>query len=271
MTYGLLLLIFVVTPIIALTGLLIWERQRRHAARPDVRGRPAAVTLLILMAVATAYTFPWDNHLIATRVWWYNPALVSGATIANIPLEELLFFPLQTLLVGLWAMWLALRLKLSGRTADGSAGQRHWASRRRVVVAAVGAILWLLGLAALMTGWRPGTYVGWELAWAIPPLLLQALLGGDILWRQWRLVAGIIAPVTLYLSCVDALAIHAGIWTIDPRQSLGVLIFGVLPLEELLFFALTSTLVACGMTLGIAAESRERVRALFTSLRASAA
>ncbi len=113
--------------------------------------------------------------------------------------------------------------------------------------------------------------LGWELAWAIPPLLLQALFGGDILWRQWRLVAGIIAPVTLYLSCVDALAIHSGIWTIDPRQSLGILLVGVLPLEELLFFTLTSTLVAFGLTLGIAEESRQRIRALFASVRVSAA
>jgi len=268
MTYGLLLLLFVSVPIVALAALLGWERQHtRGAARAS--WRRGAVTLLLLMGVAIAYTFPWDNHLIATSVWRYNPMLVSSVAIDHVPLEELLFFPLQTLLVGLWGMWVTQQFGAATAHTGGRAVQRCADASGRRFVAALGTALWLLGALMLLTGWRHGIYLGWELVWAIPPLVLQALLGGDILWSQRRLIVGIIAPVTLYLSCVDALAIHVGIWTIAPRQSLGIVLVGALPVEEFLFFALTTTLVACGLVLGIASEARQRVRALYAGLRAS--
>ena len=267
MTYGLLLLLFVGAPIVALAALLGRARRRAHGASGGAWRRAAAVTLLLLMGVATAYTFPWDNHLIATGVWWYNPALVSGIAISHVPLEELLFFPLQTLLVGLWGMWMTQQFEAAAIPVSGGARQCRANGWGRRIVPALGTALWLLGALVLLTGWRHGVYLGWELVWAIPPLLLQALVGGDILWSQRRLIVGIIAPVTLYLSCVDALAIHMGIWTISPRQSLSVLLFGALPIEELLFFTLTTTLVACGLVLGIATESRQRIRALYAGLR----
>jgi 15-cis-phytoene synthase/lycopene beta-cyclase len=63
-------------------------------------------------------------------------------------------------------------------------------------------------------------------------------------------------PVALYLCVIDALAIGEGIWTIDPAQTLGIRIAGVLPIEELIFFAATSTLVAFGLLLGVAGQAR---------------
>ena len=74
------------------------------------------------------------------------------------------------------------------------------------------------------------------------------------------------ALALIYLCSVDTLAIHVGIWTIDPHQSLGVLLAGQLPLEEVIFFSLTSTLVAFGLVLGVAAASRERLHARLTLL-----
>ena len=65
-------------------------------------------------------------------------------------------------------------------------------------------------------------------------------------------------PATLYLGAVDAVAIDAGTWTIDPAQSLEIYLGGVLPLEEFTFFLVTNTLVAFGMTLVLARESLER-------------
>ena len=67
-----------------------------------------------------------------------------------------------------------------------------------------------------------------------------------------------LAVATLYLCAADALAIGAGIWTIDPRQSLPWLIGGVLPVEEFTFFLLTNTLVTFGLTLSLAPETGER-------------
>ena len=267
MTYGRLLLQFVVVPIIVLAVLVLRDRRKRNGGTTPP-GRLAYVMVAALIVVAVLYTTPWDNHLIATGVWWYRPELVSGITFGWIPLEELLFFPLQTLLVGLWFLWLVPRLAHPA-VAGGDTNDTAYAGagiRMRLIASVAGGCLWLVALSVLLVGWRPGTYAGWELAWALPPLILQLGLGADILWRYRRLVAATLVPVILYLSTVDALAIHEGIWTIDPRQSLGILLGGLLPLEELLFFSLTSALVAFGLVLGVAAESRARLRAYYAFL-----
>ena len=67
-----------------------------------------------------------------------------------------------------------------------------------------------------------------------------------------------LVPATFYLGAVDAVAIGAGTWTIDPAQSLEIYLGGVLPLEEFTFFLVTNTLVAFGMTLVLAQESQAR-------------
>jgi lycopene cyclase domain-containing protein len=101
------------------------------------------------------------------------------------------------------------------------------------------------------------------LVWALPPIMLQLAFGADILLRHYRLVLLTLLPLTFYLSAMDILAIGAGTWTIDPAQSLNILLAGRLPIEEFIFFLLTNTLIVFGMTLAIAAESRQRIGRLF--------
>jgi lycopene beta-cyclase len=117
---------------------------------------------------------------------------------------------------------------------------------------------WLMSLWLLASGWQPGTYLGLELAWALPPIALQLVVGADTLWRHRRSVLVALAAATLYLCAADALAIGAGVWTIDSRQSLPWLIGGLLPVEEFTFFLLTNTLLTFGLTLSLAPETRER-------------
>jgi hypothetical protein len=62
----------------------------------------------------------------------------------------------------------------------------------------------------------------------------------------------------VYLSWADSIAISSGTWAIDPVQSLNVFIGGILPIEEFIFFLLTNTLVAFGLTIIIAEESLAR-------------
>lgn len=91
MTYSLFLLVFLVIPSIVLAII-----QRRKVRR---RWWGVAVGLTILMALI--YTTPWDNYLVATGVWYYDPARVWGIVLGYVPLEEYLFFVLQTILGGL--------------------------------------------------------------------------------------------------------------------------------------------------------------------------
>lgn len=88
MTYSLFLLLFLVIPM----GLFaLWQREKIRARRWLV-----AVALTILSALV--YTTPWDNYLVATGVWYYDPTRVWNIILGYVPLEEYLFFILQTML-----------------------------------------------------------------------------------------------------------------------------------------------------------------------------
>src|SRR5688572_5275109 len=110
MTYLNFLVFFLVIPI-ALLGLLTW---RDHAAgrklSADWHPESQWLVLLILIIVAVVYTTPWDNYLVATHVWWYDPTRVIGLVIGWVPIEEYIFFILQPILAGLWILFLARRL-----------------------------------------------------------------------------------------------------------------------------------------------------------------
>lgn len=82
-----------------------------------------------------------------------------------------------------------------------------------------------------LVGWSAPIFAGqWILAHQafrrnLTAVFLPALIGGT------------------FFSVIDSVAVHAGIWFFDPKQILGVFI-GPLPLEEVLFFFLTSWLVS---------------------------
>ncbi len=289
MTYGQFLMVFLLVPIAGLALLVIRDGRHCHTCERRWRGKRAMALLGCLTIVATVYTIPWDNHLIARRVWWYDHSLISGVTLGQIPIEEVLFFPLLTLLVWLWVMWLMPRVATSGLAESGSGamhregalsgnilkvgvaaatppqlrasprmhGERTSTARWIVALAGVGTCL--VSLVILRGGWQPGTYLAWELVWALPPLILQVGVGGDLLWQHRRLLLTAIVPAVAYLGVADAVAIHGGIWTISLYQSLGLLFVGLLPVEELIFFLMTSILVACGLILGGAPELSRRL------------
>jgi lycopene cyclase domain-containing protein len=242
---------FVVIPLVLVGSLTLYDVAYRRKALPDrLRGLPAWLVLIAHVIVALIYTTPWDNYLVATRVWWYDPQLVTGITIGWVPIEEYTFFVLQTLLTGLWLLWLARRLPSPMDTPP------H--PRLRWVSASVTGLVWLASVVGLLSGWKPGVYLTIQLVWALPPIIFQLAFGADILWRYRGVVLLALVPATLYLGAVDAVAIDAGTWTIDPAQSLEIYLVGVLPLEEFTFFLVTNTLVAFGMTLVLARESLER-------------
>jgi lycopene cyclase domain-containing protein len=106
--------------------------------------------------------------------------------------------------------------------------------------------------------WGQATYLILILVWAGPIIAFQWLLGADLLLHRWKvLIPGIIIP-TVYLTCMDSLALGSGTWTISPQQSLNVFIPAIhVPIEEGLFFLVTNTLVVQGM---IFLLDRTRVR-----------
>lgn len=252
MTYAGYLAIFLCSPLLAV-AVLAW----RAASRQPPRWRRMAwVILAVHVVVAVVYTTPWDNYLVATGVWGYDPGRVIGATIWWVPLEEYCFFVLQTLMTGLWLIWLAAK-----RVSPSALHRESWAAGQPLAgrrwrpwvpgLAAAGALslVWLAAVAVLLASWKPGAYLGLELVWFLPPIILQVVVGADILWQQRRLLLLAIAPPVLYLSITDALAIAAGVWTISSQQTTGLRLGGLLPFEEVVFFALTNILIVFGMVL----------------------
>jgi len=253
MTYFDFLLRFLVIPILILLAVALWDRRRGRARDASLRGVSIWAAIALHVVIALIYTTPWDNYLVATGVWWYDPAKVTGLTLGWVPIEEYTFFVLQPILGGLWLAFLARRLPV--RPKPLRASLRLW------LPLALGMV-WLGSVALLVGGWAPGTYLGLQWVWALPPIMLQLAFGADILWRHRRLVALAIVPLTLYLSAADTFAIAGGTWTIDPAQSLNVYLGGILPLEELLFFLFTNILVTFGIVLLWAEASRARVAAI---------
>ena len=263
MSYFGFLFRFLVPPLLTLGMLAVWDWRRGVWVPSELRGRPVWLALLAHIVVALLYTTPWDNYLVATRIWWYDPARVVGITLGWVPLEEYTFFVLQTLLTGL--LWAVLARYLPYRTLRAS----NPLTLRWGLTAVVG-LIWLGAIGSRLAGWGPGTYLALEFAWALPPIMLQLGFGADILWRNRRLVALSILIPTFYLSLADSTAIGAGTWTFDPDKSTGWWIGGLLPVEELFFFLLTNTLIGFGMTLVTSSESQSRVRILIDKLSRSA-
>lgn len=258
MTYFGFLLRFLLPVLAILAVVAVYDARRRASLPQDLNTWPCSFVIGGHMLVALIYTTPWDNYLVATGVWWYDPVLVSGIVLGWVPLEEYLFFVLQTLATGLWLLHLAKRIGPSSRTFTAWTGVRVWTS-------APVAILLAVAIAILWAGWRSGTYLALALLWALPPILLQVALGADILWHHRRLVATAILTTTTYFAMADSLAIGRGTWTIDPSQSTGV-VLGILPVEELLFFLLTNTLVVFGIILVLAKQSQHRIPSSITAL-----
>jgi lycopene cyclase domain-containing protein len=254
MTYFAFLSYFVILPALALTLF----------ARPTRKEWTAVGLLLVIVYV---WTTPWDNYLVGSGVWYYDPRLVSGIVFGWVPLEEYLFFGCLTWLTSMWVF--SLQRILVERPA------RQAAPRLVLLSAAVPALIWLTlwmlnipsqppagvpatDLAPLPFG--PWNYLVLILVWAGPVIIGQAWLGWPAL-REQKLVyvLGFSVPA-IYLTLLDSLAIGSGTWTIAAAQSLNIFLpFGV-PLEEGVFFLCANLLVVQGVFLFTSSLVEQRLR-----------
>lgn len=250
MTYFGFLLRFLVPPLVLLLLLTLRDERKRSAMKHFQNGRMVWRILALHVALAVLYTTPWDNYLVANGVWSYDPRLVSGIVLGYVPLEEYLFFVLETLLAGLWWWFWARRLPEPRQFVPSKLG--------RLIAVALLLILWGISAALLFGGELRYTYLSLILFWALPAIFPQFLIGADILWHYRSLVGvGILVPAT-FLSLADMVALRAGTWMISPRHTTGIRFGGILPLEEVLFFLITNVLIVFGMTLMLSNRCRQR-------------
>lgn len=230
MSYLTFHLIFIIPPI-----LFLGYTQPRPLA--GVTGWRPRFALTLTCLIAFAYTTPWDNYLIYRGVWAYGTERVIGV-VGYVPVEEYLFFILQPVLVGLFLY------RLLGSPVEEPGRVRSWLYALVLVfylaITAIG--VWAL------TAPQAYLYLGLILAWAGPVLLGLWLYGGRHYTRYPRTFALAVAVPTLYLWIADAIAIRLGIWQISETYTTGLHLFG-LPVEEAVFFLVTTLLVVQGVLL----------------------
>jgi lycopene cyclase domain-containing protein len=237
MTYAEFLLIFLILPLCVLFGLSVWMKKRGCLSKINVRRHWVGVALLAL--IAFVWTTPWDNYLISRGVWDSPEERILGRW-GYVPIEEYAFFVLMPLLNGV-TLLILLRL---GVGVDGSCYlPRH---RLRMGAMFVTALVMAGGFIALM--FPRGTYLGMIVVWFTPPLLIQWCYDPCALVQEKRVVIlGTLIP-TFYFGLADRFAIENGIWKISDGTITGLYLLNV-PIEELLFFATTSLLLAQGLVL----------------------
>jgi lycopene cyclase domain-containing protein len=169
------------------------------------------------------------------NIWSYPEGVVLG-TVGYVPIEEYGFMVMQTVLAGvLWSLFCrnanvgGLKLSVKG-----------------ILLA---LILGLIG--AYFLADESGTYAGLILVWAFPPLAIQWGLGAHVLLSSIKKWMPLWIVFTVYLCLADTLAITKNIWSITSSTRSGIE-FGVLPIEEALFFALTNLFVLQGLCLWLA-------------------
>ncbi|QDE88240.1 hypothetical protein BHS06_04325 [Myxococcus xanthus] len=90
------------------------------------------------------------------------------------------------------------------------------------------------------------------LGWTLPVIAFQlVMLIRHYKERSGAVLKAVLPPafiMGLYLSIADHLAISTGIWNFGEGKHLGVYL-GVVPLEEVVFFLITSVLVSLGLAL----------------------
>lgn len=242
MTYFDFLFRFVFLPILVLLAITWWEL-RRGRPTPGFDAKRVPWIIAVHVALALVYTTPWDNYLVATGVWAYNPALVTGLTIWYVPIEEYTFFVVETILSGLWWWYLARNLSLPA--------PQTFKRNPTLVLAATFSLFaaWAFFTYQFFFGAEAWNYLGIIFFWALPAIFPQFLFGADLLWHYRKLVFWAIFPPGLYLSLADIVALRATTWQISKSQTLGINFAGILPLEEVVFFFITNVLIGFGMTL----------------------
>lgn len=251
MTYFGFLLRFLVIPILVFLAITYWDNKNNKQIKGFRNGRAVWIAIAVHIVLAVIYTTPWDNYLVATGVWYYNPDLVTGIVIGYVPIEEYTFFVLETILSGLWWWFLARRL---------SPPVKPFQPNKTIVYGSAGVliVIWLISTYLFFFGDTKWTYLSITLFWALPAILPQLLFGADILWHYRKLVFwGIFVP-GMYLSLMDIVALTDTTWSISKTQTTGIMFFGILPLEEVLFFFITNVLIINGMTLLLANLGQER-------------
>ena len=222
--------------------------------------------LIILALIAVLYTTLWDNYLVASKVWNYDPNKILGITIGYVPFEEYMFFILQTFLIGI--TFLLIYRQFSEKIYKRKERTSVRGIRNLLIIPPV-LLIWTFSLFTFFLQIESLNYLNLILLWALPPITMQLLFGADILWQMRIPISFTIIIGTFYFAITDAIAIQDGIWEISPFQTINILLGGILPIEEFTFFLVTNLLITFGISLLISQSSYERIIRIHNLIKTS--
>ena len=193
---------------------------------------------LVILAIVVAFTTPWDNYAVSQGIWSF-PGGRHAFRIWHLPIEEYCFFIIQSVEVLL--------------LCHGSTGLAGFRNRPTPPLNSPGVITGLGAIAALWacTGlWfgrrlpRRAQYLFHLLYWFGPVVVFQWVLAAPLLLANLSAILPATAMVSSWLTVADLAAVRQGIWEFDEKQILGLKWRNRLPIEEILFFFVSSLLVA---------------------------
>lgn len=200
--------------------------------------------LTLLPAIAFVWTTPWDNVIVKNHAWFYRRHCV-WFTVGYVPIEEYFFFVIQSIMTTLWCSFVT-RWRLPNLYIS-----RLPSTKPRVALSNVAVVTATALFTAGLWISRPSShsyYFGMIVWWASVPLGLLTWGAIDFIAAMgfWAgslpFVISVMAP-SVYLWCSDIYALRRGTWHINERTSLNVFPIPDLPVEEMLFFVVTNTIL----------------------------
>ncbi len=205
----------------------------------------------VLLAVMI-FTTPWDNLAAKWGIWSF-PREKYSLRIGYLPVEEYAFFLLQSVNV-----MLAVRL-LFCLFPDWQSGQETEIGKSTLGCLGISVFAWIV--IAVQLKWlrrKAGPRVNYaiHLVWFLPVIYAQWVLAPWLFFAHAGLLALITATFGVYYTLADLAAVRAGTWFFDEKQITGAKLGRILPWEEIVFFFLTSLLVAQSYLLLLPSDRR---------------
>jgi lycopene cyclase domain-containing protein len=222
MTYLEFLLIFTVLPISILVFFL-----RKYIDAVYLKW------LFVVSLIAFFATAGWDNYAVYSGIWHFPENKTLGIKIFFVPVEEYMFFFLQTYTTGLVQLiFLKKNIKLNLNNVSLILVPLLIFSAKDVLSLPFGNFNYLFHL----------------FSWGGFFILVQIIAGRKKITGNLSLILIPSLIMTLYFSFADSVSIGQGIWDFDPFQTTGIRVFNI-PLEEILFFLVTNILITEAMIL----------------------
>lgn len=217
--------------------------------RPFIN-RQEIFKIVFISVMALTYTTPWDNYMIYSGAWTFPSERVI-AFVGYVPIEEYMFFIIQTVLSSLWTL---LILRWSMPCLNFNYDQKNYQLIRWVPILFLSIVV-VVGYRITIPG-KETFYLGCIFWWVSPVIMFLWYGAGNFFIKKIISSSIAITVSTLYLSWIDKIALQANVWQVNEKTCLQIPMVEGLPFEEAFFFFISNTLVvlavlafdkSCGM------------------------